>query len=125
MLNCIYVGLGGFLGAVCRYLVGLIPLEPESGFPIKTLLINVVGAFAIGVITALAAKYHASDSGWVLFLKTGVCGGFTTFSTFAYEAADLMQNQKPGTALVYMICSMCFGVLAVFASQMLIAAFER
>lgn len=123
MLNCIYVGLGGFLGAVCRYLIGLIPFSPDSGFPVKTLLINVAGAFAIGVITALAAKYHASDSGWVLFLKTGVCGGFTTFSTFAYEAADLMQNGKIPMALLYMVLSLLCGVFVIFASQILVESF--
>ncbi|OQA71085.1 MAG: putative fluoride ion transporter CrcB [Firmicutes bacterium ADurb.Bin248] len=56
MLDCLYVGLGGFIGSVCRYLVGLVPLKTQSGFPALTLFINVAGAFAVGVVAALAAK---------------------------------------------------------------------
>ena len=50
MVNCIIVGMGGFFGAIARYLIGLIPINPQSGFPIKTLLINIVGAFLIGFV---------------------------------------------------------------------------
>ena len=56
MTNCIIVGLGGFLGAVARYLIGLIPINPQNGFPVKTLLINIAGAFVIGLVVALGAK---------------------------------------------------------------------
>ena len=56
MMNCIIVGLGGFLGAVARYLIGLIPINPQNGFPVKTLLINIAGAFVIGLVVALGAK---------------------------------------------------------------------
>ncbi len=55
MIECLFVGIGGFVGSVCRYLIGLIPLSPSNGFPVKTLVINVVGAFAIGLIAAAAA----------------------------------------------------------------------
>ena len=55
MLNCLCVGIGGFFGSILRYLVGLIPVNPSNGFPIKTLVINVLGAFALGLIAALAA----------------------------------------------------------------------
>lgn len=52
MAECLFVGIGGFIGSVCRYLIGLIPLSPSNGFPVKTLVINVAGAFAIGLIAA-------------------------------------------------------------------------
>lgn len=81
MLNCIFVGIGGFLGSVLRYLAGLLPMQPSNGFPVKTLLINVLGSFALGLIAAAAAKNPALDPKIVLMLKVGVCGGFTTFST--------------------------------------------
>ena len=120
MWNVFCVGAGGFLGAVCRYLVGLLPVGMESGFPIKTLGINVVGAFLIGIVTALAAREGGLSPGWTLFWKAGVCGGFTTFSTFAFETADLMHQGSTGTALAYVLTSLVLGVLAVFAAQWLL-----
>ena len=81
MTNCIIVGLGGFLGAVARYLIGLIPINPQNGFPVKTLLINIAGAFVIGLVVALGAKKDWNPQ-LILFLKVGICGGFTTFSNF-------------------------------------------
>ena len=56
MLNCLFVGIGGFIGSICRYLVGLIPLKENSSFPFKTLCINIVGAFVLGLLSAYAAK---------------------------------------------------------------------
>lgn len=120
MVNCILVGLGGFVGTVLRYLVGLIPLKPENGFPVKTLLINAAGAFVLGLITAFCAKSKALDPRLVLMLKVGVCGGFTTFSTFAYEAADLLQGGQAGVAIAYVLLSVTLGVLAVLAAQLFV-----
>ena len=57
LLNCVFVGLGGAAGSICRYLLGLLPLKPVSGFPAITLCINIAGAFALGLIGALAGKY--------------------------------------------------------------------
>ncbi|MBO5484036.1 MAG: fluoride efflux transporter CrcB [Lachnospiraceae bacterium] len=120
MLNCIFVGLGGFIGTVCRYLLGLLPIEMENGFPIKTLCINVAGAFVISLITALAAKNKSISPQIILMLKVGICGGFTTFSTFAYESADLLKSGNTLIAFSYLFGSILLGVLAVFAAQMLV-----
>lgn len=59
MLDCLAMGAGGFIGAVLRWLIGLIPIEMKSDFPIKTLAVNIIGCFAIGLITALAAKFFS------------------------------------------------------------------
>lgn len=120
MLNCLFVGIGGFIGAVLRYLVGLIPAKSQSGFPIKTLAINVVGALLISLIAAAAAKNKDLDPRLILFLKVGVCGGFTTFSTFAYESYDLMQGGQALCALGYMLASVVLGIGAVFVGQLLL-----
>lgn len=120
MLDCIFVGIGGFIGTVCRYLIGLLPYKAESGFPIKTLLINVTGAFVISLVTALAAKNKEINSQVILMLKVGVCGGFTTFSTFAYESADLMKNGNMAVALGYILLSVVCGVLAIFLGQVVV-----
>lgn len=120
LLNCIFVGVGGFVGSVLRYLVGLVPLETGGGFPFKTLVINVAGAFAIGLICAAVAKGAGMDPRAVLLLKVGVCGGFTTFSTFALETHDLMQAGAWPAALVYVLASVVLSVAAVFAAEALV-----
>ncbi|MBP3486821.1 MAG: fluoride efflux transporter CrcB [Roseburia sp.] len=120
MQNCLVVGIGGFIGAVLRYLISLVPVKSQAGFPLKTLIINITGAFLIGLIAAWATKNHVSDSRMVLFLKVGICGGFTTFSTFAFESTELMQKGHAATALTYMLLSVGLGVLAVFAAQALV-----
>lgn len=117
MVECMIVGTGGFIGAVCRYLIGLIPLEQGSAFSVKTFAINVLGSFVIGVIAALAAKDSWLDPQIVLFLKVGICGGFTTFSSFALETADMLKSGSEATAVLYVSLSMVIGVAAVFAGQ--------
>ncbi len=119
MAECLFVGIGGFIGSVCRYLIGLIPLSPSNGFPVKTLVINVAGAFAIGLIAAAAAKNADISPRIVLLLKTGICGGFTTFSTFALEISDLIRGGSWAATAAYMLLSLILGVAAVFAAEAL------
>ena len=121
MAECLFVGIGGFIGSVCRYLIGLIPLSPSNGFPVKTLVINVAGAFAIGLIAAAAAKNAGMSPRIVLLLKTGICGGFTTFSTFALEISDLIRGGSWAAAAAYMLLSLILGVAAVFAAETLLS----
>jgi CrcB protein len=121
MMECLYVGLGGFIGTVCRYLISLIPLKTESGFPILTFLINVAGAFAVSLIAGFTTKEFALSQNAVLFLKVGVCGGFTTFSAFSLETMTLMRNGSYIVAASYALLSVVFGVLAAFGAQLLIA----
>ena len=85
LYNCLAVGAGGALGAVARYLVGLVPLLHRGAFPLPTLLINLVGAVAIGLVAAAGGRTALSPTA-LLFLQVGLCGGFTTFSTFSLEA---------------------------------------
>ena len=112
MMNCIIVGLGGFLGAVARYLIGLIPINPQNGFPVKTLLINIAGAFVIGLVVAFGAKKEL-----ILFLKVGICGGFTTFSSFALETNQLMERGAGWWAMFYVALSVIGALAAVYAAQ--------
>jgi len=118
-MNVIIVGLGGALGAICRYLITLLPINPENGFPMKTFLINVIGSFVIGLVAALAAK-NALNPRAVIFLKVGICGGFTTFSSLALETEGLLKKGSTGIAMLYVILSLVCGVLAVFAAERLI-----
>ena len=114
-MNIIIVGFGGAVGAICRYLITLLPVHPENGFPIKTFMINVIGSFIIGLVAANAMNPKA-----VLFLKAGICGGFTTFSSFALETEGLLEKGSAGIAMLYVILSLVCGVLAVFTAERLI-----
>lgn len=118
MLDCLFVGFGGFVGTVLRYLFGLLPVKTTHGFPLTTLGINVLGAFAIGLIAAAAAKNNALSPRMVLMLKVGVCGGFTTFSTFAYETASLINGGSGTLAAAYIALSVSLSILAVCAAQL-------
>lgn len=117
MVEILVVGFGGFVGAICRYLISLIPIGEAFLFPIKTFLINIIGCAFIGLLAVCASMHDIENTNLMLFLKVGVCGGFTTFSTFALETSELMKNGHSLTAFVYMLCSVLAGVLTVFAVQ--------
>ena len=103
MKGFLFVGLGGALGAVLRYAISLFPYK--GTFPVLTFITNVLGALLIGYIAGAAARRGLSRN-LVLFLRTGVCGGFTTFSTFSLEAYSLFDGRHYITAVLYMILSM-------------------
>lgn len=119
MIKCLIVGAGGAIGAIGRYLIGLLPMNPENGFPVKTFLINVIGCFIIGIIAALADK-NAVNPNLVLLIKVGICGGFTTFSSFALETEGLLAKGQTVVALMYVIASIVCGVLVVFAAEKMV-----
>ena len=87
LLNCLAVGCGGFIGSILRYLVG--NAMPTSSFPWATLAVNVVGSFALAAIAGLVLRGIVPDGGLSLMLRVGLCGGFTTMSTFSLEVVDL------------------------------------
>ncbi|MDO4976965.1 MAG: fluoride efflux transporter CrcB [Eubacteriales bacterium] len=120
MIQCLFVGIGGFIGCVCRYLIGLLPYKMENGFPIKTLIINVVGAFLISLFATFVTKGKITNTNIELMLKVGICGGFTTFSTFAFESTGLMNQGNYFTAITYIIISVVLGVMAVLAGQYIV-----
>lgn len=118
MLNCLAVGLGGFIGAVIRYLIGLIPIKNPSSFPVNTFIINIAGAFAIGCIAYAMSKNQNIDSRLILFLKVGICGGFTTFSTFSLETAELIKSGSVLIAVIYVVLSVVIGAFAVMLPEL-------
>ena len=120
MLNCLVVALGGGIGASFRYLIGLIPLKEPFIFPVKTLVINLLGCFVIGLVASLAVKNSSLSPKLVLFIKTGLCGGFTTFSTFALETETLIKTGHIGLAVLYIVLSVVAGVGLAFAGQVIV-----
>lgn len=117
MLNILAVGAGGFLGSVFRYLISLIPVSENSIFPIKTFIINIIGCIVIGAIAVSVSRNVEMSPQMLLFLKVGICGGFTTFSTFALETADLMKAGHTGAALLYVVLSVLIGVAVIFVIE--------
>ena len=109
MVAVLCVGLGGFIGSVGRYLLGLVPVEGD--FPLMTFAVNFAGAVLIGAVFEAATEGSGLPDNAVLFLKTGVCGGFTTFSAFSLETLALLERGKYATGALYA----CGSVLACLA----------
>ena len=118
MIQILSVGAGGFIGAVLRFLMGRLPLKEITAFPINTLLINVIGAFVIGLVAAAAAKHGTENSGIMMFLQIGVCGGFTTFSTFSLDGITLIQEGQLLMFMFYAVSSVVLCLLAVWLGQL-------
>ena len=116
MINLLIVAAGGALGAAGRYAVGLLPVKTD--FPLLTLLVNAAGAVIIGFLAGLFARGGLTDRR-LLFWKTGVCGGFTTFSTFSLESLTLLEKGKWLLGGSYMVLSVVLCLLGVALGQRL------
>lgn len=110
-------GSGSFIGGAARYLVSLAMKSAGKGFPWGTLCVNLAGCFLIGLLWGRLSRSAGMDGGLSLFLITGVCGGFTTFSTFSKEALMLWQSGNFWGFAGYVIVSVVLGiVLTAFGS---------
>lgn len=121
-MSFLFVALGGALGAVARYAISLIPVK--TGFPILTLLTNITGAVLIGFVVGVTSNHAGISDHTTLFWKTGVCGGFTTFSTFSLEAFNLFENKQCVTGGIYVILSCGCCILGILCGKK-IASFIR
>jgi CrcB protein len=114
------IGTGSFIGGVLRYsLSQFIQTKFLSTFPIGTLIINILGCFTIGLVFALSERTNMSPE-MRLFLATGICGGFTTFSAFSNETFSLMRDGQLFYASAYITSSILFGVFATFIGYSLL-----
>ena len=119
--SLLIAGLGGFIGTVFRFLISrYIQVEYISVFPWSTFLINILGSLMIGVIFGLSEKGDFLSPEWRIFLTIGICGGFTTFSTFSNDAFILMQNKEWLRFTMYATFSFFLGLSAVFFGRALI-----
>lgn len=116
--NFILVGIGGGLGAMLRYFVYM--MMKSNDFPYGTLLINILGSFVIGIVMAISIKELSFPSDIKLFIATGICGGFTTFSSFSLENILLMQEGRLNTAFFYIAVSLIGGIAATWLGFKLI-----
>lgn len=133
LVNCLWVGLGGAVGAMLRYLNSYLfvllnvrgvyqHLERYGQFTalLPTLTINIIGSFILAFASVLFVNAGMGNSPAKLFLCVGLCGGFTTFSTFSYEALGLLQAGNLGGCLFYLFLS-AFGCLAAAAFGVMMA----
>lgn len=110
------MGTGAAIGSVIRYdLTKFIGARTVPNFPLATLTINFVGAFCLGVIV----RYLLHDPTWYLFLGTGFCGGFTTFSTMINEVIEFILAKNIHDALVYLFLSFFGGIMLFFLGYLL------
>lgn len=108
------VAAGGAVGSVARYLLGAIVQRAGGTFPLGTLTVNVTGSFLLGALMTLLVARAASPE-LRLFLTIGLCGGYTTFSTFAYESALMLQEGRLLRTAVYVMASVGLTIVAMFA----------
>ncbi len=121
-----FVALGGALGSVSRFLLGpALQRAFNATFPVGTLFINVVGSLILGFVLGLAAEGVDVRPEARAFIAIGFCGGFTTFSTFSYEAVRLLEDGEGSRAALYVLTSVVLSISAAFiglvAARQLIA----
>ena len=114
------VGAGSFLGGAGRYLVSLAMKSVSKGFPWSTLAVNLVGCFLIGLLWGVFSKNGTEGSNWALFLTVGLCGGFTTFSTFSKEALVMLQGGNVWGFAGYVAISVIAGIALVALGYFLV-----
>ncbi len=113
--NILLVGLGGFAGSVARYFVSKLNLTIDVwSIPIGTLTVNIVGSYIIGLLTGISEKSMIMTPELRLLLMVGLCGGFTTFSSFTNENLMLMHNGQVFSLLIYTGLSVMLGFVAVY-----------
>lgn len=123
MKQLLLVFIGGGFGSALRFVIGKYMNSSETGIPWGTFTANILGSLIIGIILGLAAKNDALSSNQTLLLATGFCGGFTTFSTFAYENHVFLKSGDFTSFALYTIGSFIIAFLAVFAGLFIAKSF--
>ena len=112
--SLLIVGVGSFIGGAIRYLLSLFMKNLcGQGFPWGTLSVNLLGCFLFGIVFAIFSKSSSTDSTLYLLLTTGICGGFTTFSTFANESIQMLQHGNIFGFIAYVATSVIAGLALI------------
>ncbi len=116
MKPLLIVGIGGALGSICRYLAQIyIGRFTTLTFPVGTLVVNLTGCLLIGILFGLSSRWACMTMEWRLFLITGICGGYTTFSTFSLESMTLLRQGNYAYFFMYVLGSVIIGILLTIA----------
>ena len=118
--NTLFIGCGSFVGGAARYLISVAMKTISKGFPWGTLVVNLVGCLVIGLLWGFFSKNSGESSSWALFMTVGICGGFTTFSTFSKEALMMLQAGNFISLLAYVAISVIAGIALVAAGYYLV-----
>jgi CrcB protein len=114
MINYLIIGIGGFLGAIARYAIGVwIGQKWGRSFPLGTFVINVSGSFFIGLLMSLFTERLMVNPQWRLLLVVGFLGAYTTFSTFEYETGRLIKDGEWLVASMNVVFSVFAGFIAL------------
>ena len=117
------IALGGAIGTLGRFFLGVWAAPISQTLPWGTILINIGGSFLIGFVGTLTLAHgrYPMPEPWRLFVMVGVCGGFTTFSSFSLQTLDLLRGGAPGRAAANIVLSVVFCLLSVMAGHLLAA----
>ena len=117
----LFVGLGGGIGSILRYLISVFTNRHfDFKFPIHTFIVNILGSLLIGLAIGYLQKTGNSDSSLKYLIAIGFCGGFTTFSSFAFENINLFNGNNTWTAVLYISLSLILCLLAVVLGMQII-----
>jgi fluoride exporter len=118
--NILFVAIGGMLGSIGRFLIvgSIVNILPYT-FPFGTFVVNILGCFVMGAAVGIAERYPWFHHDWRIFLTAGFCGGFTTFSAFAFENIELLLDKNYGTFAAYSVASFVVCLAAALAGLML------
>lgn len=117
--SILLVGLGGAIGSILRYLSAvLVNKYWQNAFPLATFIINMAGCLLIGILMGFIEKQPGINDNFTLLFVTGFCGGFTTYSAFAYENTTLMTNGQTFVAFAYIAASVLLGLLFVWVGML-------
>jgi fluoride exporter len=121
MKALIVIWLGGGIGSVIRYGMQVaISRYVTVTFPAGTFLVNITGCFLIGLLYGIANKYAWLTMEWRLFLITGLCGGYTTFSSFSFESVSLFRQGNYTYFILYILLSVILGLFATLGGMAII-----
>jgi CrcB protein len=122
--TALLVGLAGGAGSVSRYLIGVALAREQVRFPVATILVNVLGAFLIGLLMVLFASRGELDSRARIALTTGFLGGFTTYSAFAYETVAMVERREYAAVSIYIAATLVAAALACWGGMAVARAFR-